>query len=118
MNGRKWKVFDQNESGTVLYPIHDICLTIMGKICHHNLSQAQDGASFIRIRDYYEAMCRLHLRNTTYPLTVSDEAIEDWGPNPIEYGAYGLEWEHHFYGARDLANGLSWDCEDGWEVCS
>lgn len=117
MGGRKWKVLDQDENGSALYPIHDACLYIMRKVSHRNLHQAKDGAHFTTIHEYYQAMCRLHLRNTTYPYTVSNEATGDWGPNLIEFGAYALEWEHDYYGAGNFANGSGWICENDWEVC-
>lgn len=59
------------------------------KVDHRNLRQAKDDAPFTTPHDYYQAMCRLHLRNTTYPYTVSGEAASDWGP--FEFGAGRLE---------------------------
>ena len=117
MNGRKWKLFDEDSEGNILYPIHDACLTIMEKISHRNLQQAGPGAPFTTLRDYYQAMCRLNLRNTTYPYRESSEASEDWGASFLErYGAHGLEWEHECYGAMGFQTGPNWECEIGWEV--
>ena len=117
MGGRKWKVFDEDSQGNILYPIHDACLTIVEKISQRNLQQDGPDAPFSSIRDYYESMCRLNLRNTTYPHSTSDEVTAEWSPNLLEYGAYGLEWEHRNYGAADLQNGSSWICDGDWEVC-
>ena len=116
MGGCKWKLFDQNENGAVLYPIHDVCLTIMGKVCHSNSCQPKYGGRFTSVRDSYQAVCHLHLRNTTCPYTAFPDPGGDWSLNVIGYGTYGLEWEHENYGARDFANGSIWECQDGWEV--
>ena len=94
MKGRKWQVFEQDETGVVLYPIHNACLHIMDQISRRNFRQAsKSSTAFTDMKSYYQAMLRLHLRNTSG---------ED-----LDFAAFGLEWEHQYYGAREFADGFS-----------
>lgn len=103
MKGRKWQVYEQDEAGVVLYPIHDACLHIVARISRRNSRQVnKPSAAFTDIRSYYQAMLRLHLRNTIGGLS--------------DFAECGLEWEHQYYGAREFADGFSWNPCPGWEV--
>lgn len=104
MKGRKWQVFEQDEAGVVLYPIHDACLHIMAQISRRNSRQAKKSSTaFTDVETYYQAMLRLHLRNTI--------------GGDLDFAAFGLEWEHQYYGARKFADGFSWNPCLGLEVC-
>jgi hypothetical protein len=103
MKGRKWQVFEQDEAGVVLYPIHDCCLHIMAQTSRRNSRQAnKSSTAFANVQSYYQAMLRLHLRNTIG---------EGW-----DFAPFGLEWEHQYYGAQEFADGFSWSSCPGWEV--
>ena len=122
-NGSKWKVFDKNDAGFALYPIHDACLEITHRIAHQHLLYNPHSGSrspeYTSVEAYYGALLRLHERNTQYPYdTEIEDEVAKFTPYPGEYGAYKLEWEHQYYGAARFADGSSWSFEPGWEVCN
>lgn len=103
MKGRKWQVFEQDEAGIALYPTHDACLHIMAQISRRNSRQVNKlSTAFANVQSYYRAMLRLHLRKTI--------------GEGSDFAAFGLEWEHQYYGAREFADGFSWNPCPGWEV--
>jgi len=74
--------------------------------------------SYGSLESYYDALLRLHERNTEYPYgTDIEEEVARYNAYPSEYGHYKLEWEHRYYGAARFAGGSSWGLfEPGWEV--
>ena len=119
MNGTKWSVFDQNDHGVVLYPVHDACLFIMRKMAHQNLQRAKPDslAKYTSLESYYETLIRVHERLTEYSYEeYSDQEQDHYEPYHADYGRYKLEYEHGYYGAARFADGFTWDVESGWEV--
>jgi len=122
-DGRKWKVFEKNDNGVVLYPIHDACLWIMDRVAARRSQNKHDTDGTLpkcaTLEAHYEALLRLHDRNTEYPYgTDIEDEVAKITAYPSEYGSYKLEWEHQYYGASSFADGSWWAFESGWEVAS
>ena len=111
-SGRKWKILEQNEAGIVLYPMHDVCIAITEKMASRHSARKEKYAT---LESYYEAMLRLHERNTVPP-PLPEEQAGQYNPGRAEYGQYKLEWEHGYYGTERFADGSDWWIQPGWEV--
>ena len=114
--GVKWRIFDQNDDGVVLYPVHDACIFFMQKMAHLNLQSAKPGslAKHTSLKSYYETLIRVHERLTEFPHEDQEQYLfEPWHVN---YGYSKLEWDHGYYGAARFADGSTWYMEPGWEV--
>ncbi|KAL6713503.1 hypothetical protein ACLMJK_008968 [Lecanora helva] len=96
----------------------------MTRIANWHLQNKIDSNStsfkYTTLEAYYEALLRLHDRNTEYPYgTDIEEEVAKYTAYPGEYGSYKLEWEHQYYGASRFADGSSWWSEPGWEwICA
>ena len=118
-NGTKWSVYDQNDDGVVLYPIHDACIFFMQKMAHLNLQRAKPDsrAKHTSLKSYYETLICVHERLTEFPDEESlDEELHMFEPWHANYGYSKLEWDHGYYGAARFADGSTWYMEPGWEV--
>ena len=119
MNGLKWSVFDQDEDGVVLYPVHDACIFVLRKMACRNHQRAKPNSrgKYINLESYYQTLIHLHERLTEYPYDeYSDQEQDQYAPYHADYGRYKLEWDHGYYGAARYADGLTWDVEPSWEV--
>lgn len=119
MNGTKWSVFDQNDDGIVLYPLHDACILFIQKMAHLNLQRTkpESRAKHTSLKSYYETLIRVHERLTEFPYGDSlNEERYNYEPWHSSYGVSKLEYDHGYYGAARFADGSTWYMEAGWEV--
>ncbi len=102
-----WRVFEPDQDYGLIYPLHESCLDIIRQIGLRRSLQVENGSRIPSgLGDCFEALLRLHVRNTTTPNG------RDIYPGCT---ANGLEWEHYCYGAREMWMG-PWGVERGWEV--
>ncbi len=94
----------------VLLPIHDSCLTLLGRLCSIRQEQRTISQSCnlpMDLESFCHALARREQQNgADYKITLSNHYYGKSG---------GLEWEHDYYGARRFW-AQNWDTEPGWEV--
>ncbi|CZR51704.1 uncharacterized protein PAC_01581 [Phialocephala subalpina] len=102
-----WQVYEADEIGTVLFPIHTACLSIIQHALSWRKHQTPSASSVMTMEDFYKVLCQQHERNSVATETMSPETA-------AAFGLQGLEWEHGYYGARQFWS-QEWESEDQWE---
>ncbi|KAH9207212.1 hypothetical protein DL95DRAFT_483582, partial [Leptodontidium sp. 2 PMI_412] len=102
-----WQVYESDETGSVLFPIHTACLSIVQHALCWRKHQRITASSLTTVEDFYKVLCQQHERNMKAAQNMSPQAA-------VAFGLQGLEWEHGYYGARQFW-GQEWESEDQWE---
>ncbi|KAF4617008.1 hypothetical protein G7Y89_g15141 [Cudoniella acicularis] len=99
LSGSAYRVMHSDENGDVVFPIHNACIEIAEVFCRSWNEESSSGATLLT---FYDALCKQYSRNMA-------------APSGGEFGMYGLEWDHRFYGARDFQDYLDWNGAHGDE---
>ncbi|KAM3087393.1 hypothetical protein ACMFMG_001488 [Clarireedia jacksonii] len=110
---------DSNGTGDVLFPIHDACLELVDRALRFKNAQTPMSANPITLETFWNALCK------RYSMMMEIRGQRSSNPRlRQDYGYYGLEWEHDFFGAREFqdyngwvgAHGHEWLCADPLQV--
>jgi len=105
INGAKYRAFQPNRNRDVLFPIHDACLDLIDHVLRWQNLYTAASAPSLTLETFYEKLCGQYLKNMSMV-----------HQSQYEYGMFGLEWEHGYYGARDMQNYNGWGGYHGQEV--
>ena len=103
-------VYESTDVGNgMLFPIHQACLDIVGRMCETRKDQCQADSS--RQPQTLEGFCDCLESQRSANLSDSRKMMAD------QYFANsgGIEWAHQYFGARQFWTD-EWDTSPGWEV--
>ncbi|RSM18171.1 hypothetical protein CDV31_002896 [Fusarium ambrosium] len=107
LGGSSYRVLSSTkDTGDVLFPLHDGCLTILQHVLAWHARLAPEGASPPTLTSVYEALCAQFACNVQEKRRI---AKDSGFYGSTDYMEYGLEFDHGYYGAREF-----WASE-GWE---
>ncbi|KAH7165228.1 hypothetical protein EDB81DRAFT_678918 [Dactylonectria macrodidyma] len=113
-----------NDSGDVLFPLHENCLTILQRaISWHASFIPEPGPPLPSLVRVYKALCAQYARNVAEKARLSKKT-GFYGSS--DYMDYGLEFEHDYEGAREfwasegwtptVDNESQWYCDDPVDI--
>jgi len=103
INNVEYRVFHSDENGDILFPIHDACTDLVIHVLRNRYRSTPNLIPSITLETFYDSLCKQYARNMSAP-----------GGNG--YAMFGLEWEHNYYGARDMQGYNDWEGHHGDEV--
>ena len=89
----KWRVFQPNESGVVLYPTHETCNLMLSRFFNHAASEQPKSSGSEDLVRVYHLLEVQHQRQKT-----AEGRLHHPWLYMLEFK--GLEWEQGYYGAR------------------
>jgi hypothetical protein len=99
---------DHNGTGDVLFPIHDACLELIDRALRSKNAKRPVSATPLTLETFWNALCKRY----SAMLDMKGARISLYQ----DYGMYGLEWDHGFFGAREFQDYNGWVGVHGHEV--
>ena len=93
----------------MLFPIHQVCLYLVGLMCENHREQSREGDT-MKPR-VLEEFCDCLESQRSANLNDSWKIMQD----PYYGVSGGIEWPHQYFGARRFWTD-EWDAVPGWEV--
>jgi len=103
LNNAEYRVFHAKPNGDVLFPIHEACISVVQNVLRDRNQGIPTSKPCATLETFYHSLCKQYKRNVAAP----------WQNG---YGLSGLEWDHNYYGARDLQGYNDWEGCHGDEV--
>ena len=93
-----WRVFEPDQDYGLIYPLHESCLDIIRQLGLRRSLQVENGSRIPSgLGDYFEALLRLHVRNTTTPnggISIPDIPPTVWSGNITAMALEKCGWGH------------------------
>lgn len=107
----QYRVFKQLDPNTpdFIIPLHDICLGLVDRYIQARNEDPYNNSSRATLETFYDSLCRQGAKHDTGKLLSS-------GLKRGGIGGTGLEWEHDYYGARQIQGYYSWKGGHGQEA--
>jgi len=106
------------DSGDALFPIHDRCLGILQEVIawRAEFGRQPPPSSPGSLAKVYRFFCDQMGRDLEGRRQIIAKEVKKLYGNPIDYGRYGLEFDHGYYGARRAWAYLDWEVDNRNEV--
>lgn len=91
---------DGDEDGNLLFPIHDACIEVIQQvISYKNTTSIEASVPEMTLKTFYDLLCKQYEKPTP----------SGRGWHNSNFGMYGLEWDHGYYGAHDFRCFHCWE---------